>query len=69
MMEERVKMKPLDETRVHWRTASYSAAQGNCVQTARIGHQIALRDSKNPSAGVLLLTPADFHALLVQIKD
>ncbi|MEU8310618.1 DUF397 domain-containing protein [Actinomadura sp. NPDC048955] len=60
--------KALDETRVYWRTASGSAAQGNCVQLARMGPQVAVRDSKNPSAGFLLLRPSEFRALLAEIN-
>ncbi|MEU4828537.1 DUF397 domain-containing protein [Actinomadura sp. NPDC023710] len=59
--------KASDGTRRTWRTSSHSST-GNCVETARIGNQIAVRDSKNPALGMLLLTPSAFGDLLERIK-
>ena len=42
-----------------WRTSSYSAAHGNCVQVAPTPERVLVRDSKNPDGPALtVLTPA-----------
>lgn len=42
-----------DLTGAGWRTSSYSSGEGQCVEVAPIQDGVALRDSKNPSGGVL----------------
>lgn len=53
-----------------WRKSTYSDTQGNaCVEVAGLpGGGIGLRDSKNPGAGHLTVSPAAFASLLTQIK-
>lgn len=47
-----------------WRKSSYSASNGgNCVELAQAASGIAVRDSKHPDAGVLLLSGRGFGAL------
>jgi hypothetical protein len=51
-----------------WRKSSFSGESG-CVAFARLhGDQIALRDSKAPEGGTLLLTRAELAAWLAGIK-
>lgn len=58
----------LDVTRVQWRKSSYSGSSGgDCVEVADLTpHRaaIAVRDSKNPPAGILTLSPAAFSAFV-----
>jgi hypothetical protein len=46
-----------------WRKARKSGA-GNCVEVARHGDLVALRDSKNPQGGVLLFTPEEIDCFI-----
>jgi hypothetical protein len=46
-----------------WRTAQKSGG-GNCVEVARYGDQVAVRDSKNPDGGVQLYTPGEWDCFL-----
>lgn len=49
-----------------WRKSSRSGGTGtndNCVEIALTGPTIAIRDSKNPTAGFLTLPAAAFAAL------
>jgi hypothetical protein len=48
-----------------WRKSSYSGdTGGDCVEVAALTPHIAVRDSKNPSAGILTLSPAAFSAFV-----
>lgn len=51
-----------------WRTSSRSSAQGQCVELARTGRRIAVRDSKNPGGHRLNLGRARFGRLLSEIR-
>jgi hypothetical protein len=46
-----------------WRTSSYSADQGNCVELAHTATSGAIRDSKNPDGGHLEVPLADLIAI------
>jgi len=51
---------------VAWHKSSYSGdTGGQCVQVADLTPHIAVRDSKNPSAGALTLTPEAFVAFVM----
>jgi Domain of unknown function (DUF397). len=54
---------------VNWQKSSHSGSNGgSCVEIARLGRGIlALRDSKNPSAGHLTVSPQEFRAFLNRI--
>lgn len=53
-----------------WRKSSYSGGSGgNCVEVAtNLPGLIAVRDSKNPEAPALLLTPVQWRALLARLR-
>ncbi|CAM3387469.1 DUF397 domain-containing protein [Kibdelosporangium persicum] len=49
-----------------WRKSSRSSAQTNasCVEIARLPHGSAVRDSKNPTAGILTFPAAHWQDFL-----
>lgn len=51
-----------------WRKSTRSEDHGNCVELAALPHTIAIRDSKAPHAGHLILTPTAFATLIAQAK-
>lgn len=53
-----------------WRKSSRSNMIGaDCVETARAGRHVLVRDSKNPDGPRIAITPAGFAALLTGIKE
>ena len=52
-----------------WKKSSYSSATGgNCVEVAALPNGgRAIRDSKNPNDGMLLLTPAQWLELATSL--
>ncbi|WP_084262713.1 DUF397 domain-containing protein [Actinomadura formosensis] len=57
-------MSDIDKERTTWRKSSRSNGQQECVEVAAAGKgRVAVRDSKNPSGPMLLLTSADFAAI------
>ncbi|MEU5992088.1 DUF397 domain-containing protein [Spirillospora sp. NPDC047418] len=49
----------------HWRKSTHSGSNGgNCVDLAAVSGAVAVRDSKDPSGPVLLLTRATLRAAL-----
>ncbi|MGV9449914.1 DUF397 domain-containing protein [Streptomyces sp. NPDC003635] len=55
----------LDPNSTRWRKSSYSGnTGGDCVEVADLSPRIAVRDSKNPSAGMLALSPASYSAFI-----
>jgi hypothetical protein len=53
-----------------WRKSSYSGGSGgNCVEVAtNLPGLVTVRDSKNPSAPALLLTPAQWRAFTATLR-
>ena len=52
-----------------WRVSSYSAASGNCVEIAGLPNgRRAVRDSKNPTGPMLILSLAEWSAFIAVIR-
>ena len=52
-----------------WRKSSYSGGGNQCVEVAAAAGMYAVRDSKNPAAGCLVLSGGEWKAFLAQIKQ
>jgi hypothetical protein len=56
-----------------WRKSTYSNASGNCVEVAAAGSTgadvVAVRDSKDPLARLLLLRAGQWKAFLRAVKE
>jgi Domain of unknown function (DUF397) len=54
---------------ISWKKSSYSAANGNCVEVARLGAgHICVRDSKNADLPVLGFTPDGWRTFIKAVK-
>jgi hypothetical protein len=62
-------MNVLDMHRAAWRTSSWSGGNGNCVEVARnLPGAVALRDSKDRSGPVLVVTPDQWRAFMTGVR-
>lgn len=54
-----------------WRSSSYSGHgnDGNCVEVAYPGPTVAIRDSKSPTTGTLVLSPAAWSHFLAEVSS
>ncbi|GAA1643973.1 hypothetical protein GCM10009733_046350 [Nonomuraea maheshkhaliensis] len=52
----------------NWHMSSYCGTNGECVEVAATNGRVAIRDSKNPDMGMLVMPEADFENLLSRIK-
>ena len=54
-----------------WRKSSYSGGSGgNCVEVAtNLPGVVAIRDSKNPGAPALFLTPAQWRTFTADLRE
>ncbi|CNE16623.1 Domain of uncharacterised function (DUF397) [Mycobacterium tuberculosis] len=60
----------MDLSKAVWRKASRSSEQGDaCVELAGISRLVAIRDSKDPSGSVLLLTRAALRTAIQSATD
>ena len=51
-----------------WRTSSYSGDKNNCVELASLAAEVAVRDSKDPEGGALLLSRAAWRKVADSVK-
>jgi Domain of unknown function (DUF397) len=60
----------MDLSNAVWRKSTYSSNNGgNCVEVARnLPGVVAVRDSKDPEGGALIVTPAAWQALVAGIR-
>lgn len=56
-----------DLSRAQWRKSSYSGNSGNCVEVADLGHDVAVRDSKDPYGPVLVIARDEWLLAIQQI--
>jgi len=62
-------MRAVTPENISWKKSSYSAANGNCVEVARLGAgYIGVRDSKNAAPATLGFTPACWRAFVSDVK-
>jgi len=58
---------------LNWRKSSYSGSTQhteNCVEAAALpGGGVAIRDSKDPSAGYITVSPAAWRQFLDQVRN
>lgn len=59
----------LEPSGLAWRKAQRSVNNGQCVELARSGSMIAIRDSKNPVGPILMYTHAEWAAFLHGAKN
>ena len=57
-----------DPTGVRWYKSTRSAANGACVEVARFGAAVGVRDSKDPESPVLRFTANDWQSFLATAK-
>jgi transcriptional regulator with XRE-family HTH domain len=57
----------MDLSRTAWRKSAYSNNGGDCVEVARTGPAVAVRDSKNPRGPFLAFTPGQWHAFTARL--
>lgn len=58
-----------DFTDATWRKASASNGNDTCVEVARVGDTVGLRDSKDPAGPVLEVAPAAFAAFVDGVRS
>jgi transcriptional regulator with XRE-family HTH domain len=56
--------RTMDLSDLVWRKSSRSNETGHCVEVAQMAEALAVRDSKDPGAGYLVLGRATFRALI-----
>lgn len=62
-------MNSYRSTDMVWRKSSRTGSSGtDCVELARTGHVVAVRDSKDPDGPVLTLGPQAWGAFLGRLK-
>ena len=63
-------MRAVTPRNISWKKSSYSAADGNCVEVARLAAgYIGVRDSKNAAPAALGFTPASWRTFVSDVKN
>ena len=52
-----------------WRRSSHSGGNNNCVEVARLGAVVAVRDSKNPAARPVTMPASAWRMVLGQVRS
>ena len=60
--------RPNRDSAVTWRKSRASGGSGECVEVARRGRSVLVRDSRDRPGGALSLTLAQWRALLATIR-
>ncbi len=66
----RGRRRPSAESNGIWIKSSFSSYTSNCVEVAGLGTgTVRVRDSKNPRAGILSFSPAEWNAFLGDVRN
>ena len=57
-----------DSVKAIWRRSSRCSG-GNCVEIGFVGSRVAMRDSKEGQAAVLLFSSSEWHAFLRGVRN
>ncbi|WP_020671735.1 DUF397 domain-containing protein [Amycolatopsis nigrescens] len=61
-------MSDAEFSRLDWCKSSYSGGSNDCVEVALTSGGTAVRDSKNPAAGLLLASAGAWRGLLAAVR-
>jgi hypothetical protein len=56
------------DSSARWRKSSRSGGSNQCVECAVVAGDRAIRDSKSPSGGVVIVSAAAFAGLITAVK-
>jgi hypothetical protein len=62
-------VQPNRDSVLNWRKSSASGESGQCIEVAKSGSSVLVRDSHNPSGAVLVFTRAQWLGLLRHIRN